>query len=50
MRAMTFERLVRDERFVSQLLTAAVGTLQLDRPPESATLMLVWMWPPPRRL
>jgi hypothetical protein len=32
MRAMTFERLVRHERFVSQLLATAVGALQLDRP------------------
>ena len=32
MRAMTFERLVRDERFVSQLLTTAVGALGLERP------------------
>ena len=32
MRAMTFERLVRDERFVSELLTTSVGALGLDRP------------------
>ncbi len=32
MRAMIFERLVRDERSVSQLLTTAVGALGLDRP------------------
>lgn len=32
MRAMTFERLVRHERFVSQLLTTAVGHLGLERP------------------
>ncbi len=32
MRAMTFERLVEHERFVSQLLTTAVGALGLDRP------------------
>ena len=32
MRAMTFERLVRDERFASQLATTAVGRLHLDRP------------------
>jgi hypothetical protein len=32
MRAMTFERLVRHERFVSELLTTAVGALGLDRP------------------
>lgn len=34
MRAMTFERLVRDKRFVSQLLTTAVGALGLARPLE----------------
>lgn len=32
MRAMTFERLVHDARFVSQLLTATTGALRLDRP------------------
>lgn len=32
MRAMAFERLVRHERFVSELLTTAVGRLGLDRP------------------
>ncbi len=32
MRAMTFERLVEDQRFVSELLTTAVGALGLDRP------------------
>lgn len=32
MRAMAFERLIRDDRFVSQLLTTAVGALGLDRP------------------
>src|SRR5690606_39260318 len=31
-RAMTFERLVRHERFVSRLLTTAVGQLGLERP------------------
>ncbi len=31
-RAMTFEGLVHDERFVSELLTTAVGRLGLDRP------------------
>ncbi len=31
-RAMTFERLVHHENFVSQLLTTAVGALHLDRP------------------
>jgi hypothetical protein len=32
MRAMTFERLVRDERFASEVATTAVGRLGLDRP------------------
>ncbi|ADU49579.1 hypothetical protein Intca_3093 [Intrasporangium calvum DSM 43043] len=32
MRAMTFERLVRDQRFVSPLLTTAIGRLGLPRP------------------
>lgn len=32
MRAMTFERLVRDERFASEVATTAVGRLNLDRP------------------
>lgn len=32
MRAMTFERLVRDERFASQVATTTVGRLGLDRP------------------
>ena len=32
MRAMTFERLVKHEDFVSRLLTTAVGALGLDRP------------------
>jgi hypothetical protein len=31
-RALTFERLVRHERFVSQLVTRAVGAVGLDRP------------------
>ncbi len=34
MRAMTFERLVRDERFASQVATTTVGWLKLDRPTE----------------
>lgn len=34
MRAMTFERLVRDERFASQVATTTVGTLSLARPSE----------------
>jgi len=32
MRAMSFERLVRDERFASQIATRTVGDLGLDRP------------------
>ncbi|MFF0498217.1 hypothetical protein ACFYU5_17545 [Nocardia aobensis] len=32
MRAMTFERLVRDTKFVSEIATTAVGRLKLDRP------------------
>ena len=32
MRAMAFERLVHHDRFVSQLITRAVGALGLDRP------------------
>ena len=32
MRAMTFESLVRHERFVSELLTTTVGRLSLVRP------------------
>lgn len=32
MRAMTFERLVRDKRFASELATTAVGRLDLARP------------------
>jgi len=32
MRAMTFERLVRDARFASEVATTAVGRLDLDRP------------------
>src|SRR3954471_22188359 len=38
MRAMTFERLVRDKRFASQLATTAVGRLGLARP---TTLFIV---------
>jgi hypothetical protein len=34
MRAMTFERLVRDERFASQVATTTVGRLALERPTE----------------
>ena len=32
MRAMTFERLVRDKRFASEVATTAVGRLGLERP------------------
>jgi hypothetical protein len=32
MRAMTFERLVRDERFASEVATTAIGRLGLERP------------------
>src|ERR1700744_4542398 len=32
MRAMTFERLVRDRRFASEVATTAVGRLGLERP------------------
>ncbi|MFW5471616.1 hypothetical protein ACOCJ4_16400 [Knoellia sp. CPCC 206435] len=32
MRAMVFERLIRDEKFVSELLTTTVGRLRLNRP------------------
>src|SRR4051794_27895465 len=38
MRAMTFERLVRDARFASQIATTAVGRLGLDRPTEVVTV------------
>ena len=34
MRAMTFERLVRDEAFASKTVTTAVGAVGLDRPTE----------------
>lgn len=34
MRAMTFERLVRDPRFASEVATTTVGRLGLDRPSE----------------
>jgi hypothetical protein len=34
MRAMTFERLVRDVKFASEVATTAVGQLGLDRPTE----------------
>ena len=32
MRAMTFERLVHDDQFVSELLTKTIGQLDLPRP------------------
>jgi hypothetical protein len=38
MRAMTFERLVRDERFASEVATTAVGRLDLDRPSAVVTV------------
>ncbi|MGH3744497.1 MAG: hypothetical protein ACRDTP_06525, partial [Mycobacteriales bacterium] len=38
MRAMTFERLVRDARFASQVATTAVGRLGLARPSEVVTV------------
>ncbi|MGO3555887.1 MAG: hypothetical protein ACTINZ_10980 [Microbacterium gubbeenense] len=38
MRAMTFERLVRNESFASQVATRTVGALQLDRPSEVVTV------------
>ena len=34
MRAMTFERLVRDKQFASRVATTAVGAVRLDRPKE----------------
>jgi hypothetical protein len=34
MRAMTFERLVRDPKFASQVATTTIGALGLARPPE----------------
>ncbi|MBF6446221.1 MULTISPECIES: hypothetical protein [Nocardia] len=37
MRAMTFERLVRDEKFVSEIATTTVGRLGLDRPTSVVT-------------
>ncbi|MDP5184391.1 hypothetical protein QOZ88_17285 [Blastococcus sp. BMG 814] len=37
MRAMTFERLVKDERFASEVATTAVGRLGLARPTEVVT-------------
>lgn len=37
MRAMTFERLVRDQRFASEVTTTAVGRLGLARPTEVVT-------------
>ena len=34
MRAMTFERLVKDKQFASRVATTAVGAVRLDRPKE----------------
>lgn len=38
MRAMTFERLVRSEKFASEVATTTVGRLGLDRPTEVVTV------------
>ena len=38
MRAMTFERLVRDEKFASEVATTAVGRLGLQRPSKVITV------------
>ncbi|MGN6686925.1 MAG: hypothetical protein ACTHK1_05240 [Actinomycetales bacterium] len=38
MRAMTFERLVRDEKFASEVATTAVGRLNLARPTKVVTV------------
>jgi len=38
MRAMTFERLVRDVKFASEVATTTVGRLDLDRPTEVVTV------------
>lgn len=38
MRAMTFERLVRDVKFASEVATTTVGRLGLDRPTEVVTV------------
>ncbi|MDE0547434.1 hypothetical protein [Microbacterium sp. C7(2022)] len=38
MRAMTFERLVRDRAFASRVTTSAVGALGLDRPTSVVTI------------
>lgn len=38
MRAMTFERLVRDENFAGRIATRTVGALNLDRPREVVTV------------
>jgi hypothetical protein len=38
MRAMTFERLIRQESFASKIATTAVGYLGLDRPSEVVTV------------
>lgn len=39
MRAVTFERLVHDERFVSELLTKTIGQLRLARPAKVARVV-----------
>lgn len=39
MRAMTFEKLVKDEAFASRLATTAIGALELDRPTSVAIAM-----------
>lgn len=39
MRAVTFERLVHDERFVSELLTKTIGQLGLSRPAKVARIV-----------
>lgn len=38
MRAMTFERMVRNEKFAGQIATRTVGALSLDRPTEVVTV------------
>ncbi|NKY53390.1 hypothetical protein [Nocardia vermiculata] len=44
MRAMTFEHLVRDDKFVSEIATTTVGRLGLDRPTSVVTAnALVWL-------
>lgn len=38
MRAMTFERMVRNEKFAGQIATRTIGALSLDRPTEVVTV------------